>query len=456
MLALVDGRGAAQVALQFGAGQRLVLRVDQAHASLLAVLHLVLRVAEHAFPATGEEHAPAFRLPVPDAVPGAIQGKAPALLAELQLDLALAQLQRTLGHQGKCVLPLVDQQQQVTGQQQGEGQPADGHQVGGGQRRPGKEGLAGHDFQQVLAIGEGHHAALLQFALRRRATLVDQLLDAIAADIADPHYQAFQVVRRDRGFHFQVQAERRHHETTQSGITHHGALVDGGQNHHATGFALRHADHVQALGHGHLAGLPRLGDGRTPRRLGVHVHSQGYVVDSRGDAVIHRKVFVPRRAGHQAVTAEVADGVVDHALGTGAGLEGPALVTGDSRHPGIGQGVPQERADEALELAKGHLIGVAEKSPDRIQLPELAVQPLLDAADTLAGGEVEALAQLRIFVTAHHLAQQQGKCRAAEDGQQTGQPHQRAAGQECRQVQFFLRKRPHAHFSDLGLEIPSL
>ncbi|MNF63207.1 hypothetical protein D3C84_449020 [compost metagenome] len=444
------------MALQFGAGQHLVLRVNQVHAGLLAVFHLVVRVAEHAFPAAGEEHAPGFRLPVPDAMPGTIQGEAPAFLAELQLDLALAQFQRTLGHQGKRALPLVDQQQQVAGQQQGECQPADGHQAGSGYRRPGKEVLARHDFQQVLAIGEGHHPALPQFTLRRRAALVDQLLDAIAADIADPHHQAFQVEQRDGGFHLQVQAEHRHHETAQSGVSRHAACVDRRQDRHTTGFAFRHADHLQALGHGHATCFPRLGDRRAPRRLRVQVHAQRHFVDSRGDAVIDRKVLVPRRAGHQAVVAEVADGEADHTLATGLCLEGLALATGDSRHPGIGQGIPQERADEALELAQGHLMGIAEEAPDRIQFHELAVQPLLNSTDTFAGGEVEAIAQLRILGVAHHPAQQEGECRAAEDGQQAGQPHQGAAGQERRQVQFFLRKRPHAHFSDLGLEIPSL
>ncbi|MCY1228377.1 hypothetical protein D9M72_406880 [compost metagenome] len=456
VLALVHRAVAAQVAFQLGLRQWLVLGMDQPPARFQAVIHLVLAIAEHGFPATGEEEASGLGFPVPDTVPGAIQGEAPAFLAELQFDFALAQRFGALGHQRQGVLPLVDHQQQVARQQQREYQAADRHQIGRGQRLLGEEVRAGHHLQQVLAVAKGQHATLRQIARWSHRALVDQLLAAILADIADAHHQARQVVRRDGGFHLKVEAEHRHHETAQALIAWRTAVVDRRQHDHAAALSLHHAHHPHPLGNADAVAAPRLGDGGAARRTGVQIQPQRHLVDTRGHAVVDREILLPGRAHHQAIALQVADDEAGHSLFTSAGLELLPLASGDSRHPGIGQGVAQQRTDESLEFAKGDFTRIAEKALDGIQLLELSVQTLLDAADTFASSQVETRTQLVLFGVAHRLAEQETKRRTAEDRQQADQPHQRAAGQHCRQGQFFRRKRLHAHFSNMGVEIPSL
>lgn len=79
---------------------------------------------------------------------------------------------------------------------------------------------------------------------------------------------------------------------------------------------------------------------------------------------------------------------------TGLALELGSLRGFDTRRPGVGQGPLQQWPGVAVELVWGDFVGKAEKPPQPVQALLLFVKPLGDTAETLAGQQLEALAQL--------------------------------------------------------------
>ncbi len=378
----------------------------------------------------------------------AVQGEAPALLAELQFELPLVQFAGAFGHQAQGALALVDQQHQVRRQEQGD-QPAGGdHQVPDAGPVGVDEVVAGTQLEAIGAVGEDDVARQGQLAIGSDGlALVERLRMGRVGGVGHPHGHAAQHLLGDAGLQFLAQVDDADHEAAQQVGRGAGPAEHGGHHEDALAVARSQAKQFQLPGNHRPVPGTGLFQQCQARRQGGEVEPQGNASGLAGDAVEHRQVVVARRAGNGlALAIQLVEAKVLQAIGTGLGFISAALASGNPRHPAVGQGVAQQRLDETMEFAAADAAGVVEEAPQGVQLLELVAQALLHPAEALGGDLHEALAKLHALGAVHGGGQQQRRGEAADQHQGAGQQEQAATGRQAgKQGGRSLDERLHAH-----------
>ncbi len=154
-------------------------------------------------------------------------------------------------------------------------------------------------------------------------------------------------------------------------------------------------EHGQWLGHRHAAGPQRPRQCRQGHFLAGEVQTIGQPGQFTRLGIEYREVMVALGGWVPlALFILVADHIARAEMHTGLALELGALRGLDTRRPGVGQGPLQQWPGVAVELVWGDFVGKAEKPPQPVQALLLFIKPLGDTAETLAGQQLEALAQL--------------------------------------------------------------
>ena len=116
---------------------------------------------------------------------------------------------------------------------------------------------------------------------------------------------------------------------------------------------------------------------------------------------------------------------------TGMALELGALRGFDTRRPSVGQGALQQWPGVTVKFERGDFVGKAEESPQPIQALLLFIKTLGNAAEALAGQQLETLAQL-LLVERLRGKRQGGRQQAARH--QSHQRHRPGGHRFCAQA----------------------